>query len=183
MRVGKYLAVTNHAIQRLEERMEISGYKDIQKAVKKAWFSKKEICQEFWKSRLNLKKIGCTTYHYRKYDNHIFCFQKKFYDVVLLTVFPEDSEFIKEEYAKNTTKTPSRNAGGSILQNVRTPQRESVQWKDHFRTRFDLRRKADKREMGDPASVRETPRSKQVSRPWRSGQALSRIRSGQPYDE
>jgi len=31
MRVGKSLAVTNYAIQRLEERMGIKGYKDIQR--------------------------------------------------------------------------------------------------------------------------------------------------------
>lgn len=176
MRVGKDLAVTNHAIERLEERMKISGYKNIQIAVKKAWFSKREICQEFWKSRLNLKKAGCTTYHYRKYDNHIFCFQKKFSDVVLLTVFPENSEFIKEEYAKNPTKTIKRDSGGSILQNVHSPRYKEVQWKDYFRTRHNIRRKAGKRKMGNTSSMRKTSRSKQLSRPWRAGQEISRIR-------
>lgn len=182
MRVGKYLAVTNHAIERLDERMGVSGYKNIQKVVKKAWFSKKEICEDFWKSGLNLKNNGCTTYHYRKYNNCIFCFQKKYVDVVLLTVFPEDSDRIKE-YEANPKKTAERNPYRSVLRKVYTPRDKEVQWKDHCRTRFDLRRKADKREMGDPASMRKTPRSQQVSRRWRSGQALSRIRGGESYDE
>lgn len=182
MRVGEYLAVTNHAIERLEERMKISGYKNIQKAVRKAWFSKKEICIEFWKSRLNLKNNGCTTYHYRKYNNCIFCFQKKYYDVVLLTVFPEDGEFIKQEYASNTKKTFGRNQSRSVLPKMHSAQGTDVWGKDYFRTRHDLRRKADKREMGDFASMRKTPRRQQVSGSWRSGQAISRIRSGKQDD-
>lgn len=175
MRVGDYLAVTNHAIERLEERMQISGYKNIQKSVRKAWFSKKAICEEFWKSRLNLKNNGCTTYHYRKYDNHIFCFQKKYYDVVLLTVFPEDGEFIKQEYASNTKKIKRRNGRGSILPKVHSEQGEYMWGKDYFRTRFDLRRETDKREIRDPSSLRETPRRKQISRPWRFGQEIARM--------
>jgi len=103
MRVGKKLAVTNHAIERLEKRMKITG-KEIFVVVRKAWFSRQPICEEFWKSKYNLKNIGCTTYHYRKYKGHIFCFQKKYVDVVLMTVFPEEPE----HYEANTKKTFTR---------------------------------------------------------------------------
>jgi len=174
MRVGKYLAVTNHAIERLEERMKISGYRNIQTAVRKAWFSKKAICEEFWKSNLNLKNSGCTTYHYRKYNQCIFCFQKKYYDVVLLTVFPEDSDHIKK-YEANPKKTFRRNQGRTVLPKMHSAQGADVWGKDYFRTRFDLRRKTDKREICDPASLRETPRRKPISRPWRFGQEVARM--------
>ena len=101
---------------------------------------------------------------------------------MLLTVFPEDSEHLKE-YEAYTKKTPKRYTGRSILPKMHTPRNEEMQWKDHFRTRFDLRRKADKREMGDPASMRKAPRRQQVSRRWRPGQALSRIRGSESDDE
>jgi len=167
MRVGKSLAVTNYAIQRLEERMGIKGYKDIQRAVKKAWYDSKPICQEFYASRMNLKNSGCTTYHYKKYNQCIFCFQKKYYDIVLLTVFQENGDYLKNEYATNPKKIKRRFVNGSILQKVHPESNDGVWGKDYFRTRFDLRRETDKREIRDPASVREAPRRKQISRPWR----------------
>lgn len=175
MRVGKSLAVTNHAIERLDERMGIRGYKDIQRAVKKAWYDSKPICEEFWRSRMNLKNNGCTTYHYRKYNKCIFCFQKKYYDIVLLTVFPEDSELLKKDYEANPKKFKRRYVGGSVLQKMHPAQGADVWGKDYFRTRFDLRRKTDKREICDPASLRETPRRKPISRPWRFGQEVARM--------
>lgn len=178
MRVGEYLAVTNHAIDRLEERMKITG-KEIFVVVRKAWFSRQPICEEFFKSKYNLKNIGCTTYHYRKYKGHIFCFQKKYVDVVLMTVFPEEPE----HYEANTKKTFTRNTSGSVLPKMHQAQGKDVWGKDYFRTRHDLRRKADKREMGDTASVRKAPRRQQVSRRWRPGQALSRIRGSESDDE
>lgn len=176
MRVGKSLAVTNHAIQRMDERMGIRGYKDIQRAVKKAWYDSKPICQEFYLSRMNLKNNGCTTYHYKKYNNCIFCFQRKYYDIVLLTVFPEDIEHIKSHEA-NPRKIKKRVECGSVLQKMHPESNDGVWGKDYFRTRFDLRRKTNEREIRDPAGVRETPRSKPVSRPWRFRQEISRMGS------
>ncbi|NCU32533.1 MAG: hypothetical protein EOM23_06295 [Candidatus Moranbacteria bacterium] len=173
MRVGKYLAVTNHAIERLEQRMNITGYKEISKAVKKAWYNTQPICEEFWKSSINLKNNGCTTYFYKKYKQCIFCFQKKYSDVVLLTVFPEDGEYLKNE--ANTKKTFRRNDRKSILPKVHSGENAPMWGKDYFRTRFDLRRKADKRKIRDRASLRETSRSKHISRPWRHGQEISRM--------
>lgn len=175
MRVGKSLAVTNHAISRMDERMGIRGFKDIQRAVKKAWYDTKPICQEFWNSRMNLKNNGCTTYHYKKYNKCIFCFQRKYYDIVLLTVFPEDSEFLKQAYEANPRKIKKGNEFGSVLQKMHPAQGADVWGKDYFRTRFDLRRQTDKREIRDPASLRETSRRKQISRPWRFRQEISRM--------
>lgn len=128
MYVGKELAVTNHAIERLNERMDIHGYKNIESTVKTAWKSRQKICEEFWNSRCNLKNNGCTTYHYRKYLGHIFCFQKKYIDVVLLTVFPEQPE----HYETNTKKTFKRYPRGSVLQKMRTTPREELWGKDYF---------------------------------------------------
>ena len=173
MRVGKYLAVTNHAIERLEQRMNITGYKNISKAVKKAWYNTQPICEEFWKSMMNLKNNGCTTYHYKKYSQCIFCFQKKYSDVVLLTVFPEDGEYLKNE--ANTKKTFRRNNKRSLLPALHPREEGWMLGKDYFRTRYNLRRKASERKMGDTPSVRKTPRSVPISRPWRHGQEISRM--------
>jgi hypothetical protein len=177
MRVGKSLAVTNHAIERLDERMGIKGYKDIQRAVKKAWYDSKPICEEFWRSRMNLKKSGITTYHYRKYNKCIFCFQKKYYDIVLLTVFPEDSELLKKDYEANPKKFKRRYVGGSVLQKMHPAQGADVWGKDYFRTRYNLRREASERKMGDHPSVRKTPRSVPISRQRRNRQEIPRVGS------
>lgn len=170
MRVGKELAVTNHAIDRLEERMKITG-KEIFVVVRKAWCSRQPICEEFWNSKCNLKNTGCTTYHYRKYKGHIFCFQKKYVDVVLLTVFPEEPE----HYEANPKKTFTRNTSGSVLQKMHPERGKDVWGKDYFRTRHNIRRKASEREMGNPPSLRETSRRKQLSRPWRFRQEIPRM--------
>jgi len=170
MRVGKELAVTNHAIERLEERMKITG-KEIFVVVKKAWHSRQPICEEFWKSKCNLKNSGCTTYHYRKYKGHLFCFQKKYVDVVLLTVFPEEPE----HYETNPKKTFSGYQSRSVLPKVHSERGKDVWGKDYFRTRHNIRRKASEREMGDPPSMREASRRKQLSRPWRFRQEIPRM--------
>lgn len=170
MRVGKDLAVTNHAICRLEQRMKITG-KEIFVVVKKAWLSRQPICEEFWNSKYNLKNIGCTTYHYRKHNGHIFCFQKKYVDVVLLTVFPEEPE----HYEANTTKIETRNYKRPILQDMYQGKNTQLRRKDNVGTRHNLRRKTNKREMGDPPSLREASRRKQLSRPWRYRQEIPRM--------
>jgi hypothetical protein len=170
MRVGKNLAVTNHAIVRLAERMRVTG-KDIEVVVNKAWFSKQPICEEFWKSKFNLKNIGCTTYHYRKFNRHLFCFQKKYFDFVLLTVFPESSEFY-ETYPKKIIK---RDPCGSILQDMYQSKNKPMRRTDNSRTRNNICREASEREMGNPPSLRETSRRKQLSRPWRFRQEISRM--------
>ena len=175
MRVGKELAVTNHAIERLEERMKITG-KEIFVVVKKAWHSRQPICEEFLKSEYNMKNEGCTTYHYRKWGGHLFCFQQKFFDVVLLTVFTEDKHYYKnhEAYPKKTIR---RYASGSILQEMYQGTYEKVRRSNNSRTRNNLRRKTSEREMGDPPSLREASRRKQLSRPWRYRQEISRMDS------
>lgn len=172
MRVGKNLAVTNHAIERLSQRMNITG-KDISGVVQKAWFSRQPICEEFWQSNCNLENSGCTTYHYRKYNKHLFCFQKKYIDVVLLTVFPENPE----HYETNPKKIIKRDLSRSLLQHMCQDKNKSVRRKDNSRTRDHIRREASEREMGDTPSLRETSRRKQLSRPWRFRQEISRMDS------
>lgn len=170
MRVGTNLAVTNHAIERLAERMRITG-KDIAGVVRKAWYSRQPICEEFWKSDCNLKNQGCTTYHYRKYREHLFCFQKKYIDIVLLTVFPEEPE----HYETHTPKIETRNFKRPILQNMHQGKNTQLRRKNNVGTRNNIRRKTSEREMGDPPSLREASRRKQLSRPWRYRQEIPRM--------
>lgn len=144
MRVGKYLAVTNHAINRLEQRMNITGYPNIAKAVKKAWYNTQPICEEFWRSRINFQNNGCTTYHYKKYNNCIFCFQKKYSDVVLITVFSEDKELLKQEYEDNSKKIIKRNYRESFLQEMYPPKNRKMRRKNNPRACNNLRRKSGK---------------------------------------
>lgn len=87
MKIESYLAVTNHAIDRMKERMGIVGFREIKKNVIAAWKSRQEISEEFLNSYLNFKKEGLETFYYRKHKGFIFCFQKKYVDVVLITVF------------------------------------------------------------------------------------------------
>lgn len=175
MRVGKNLAVTNHAIQRLDERMGIKE-SGVAKVVRKAWHSDKLVCEEFWKSRSNLKNVGCTTYHYRKYDGHIFCFQKKFIDVVLLTVFKEDISKYQENET-NTKKNVGRNARGSILQDMYQGKNSQLRRKNNPRACNHIRRKAGERDLGDCSSLCETPRSRPISRQRRNRQEIPRMDS------
>jgi hypothetical protein len=85
MRLGKKLAITNHAIERMIERMGIKE-KQIRKIVFQALRSKEEVDQDFMNSSKNLTKNGYNTYFYKKHKGLIFVFQKKYFDVVLITV-------------------------------------------------------------------------------------------------
>ena len=154
MRVGKNIAVTNHAVERLSERMKIKS-RDVARVVRKAWWSRQPICEEFWKSKFNLKNNGCTTYHYRKHRGCIFCFQKKIIDVVLLTIFLEKPEL----YEADSKETFKRNSERSILSNVNSAQGEEVWGKDYFRTRYNLRRKTSERKVVYSSSMRKASRS------------------------
>lgn len=94
MRVGKDLAVTQHARERLYQRMGI-GESEIPAVVRGAWKSKQAVPDEFLRSKFNLRNYGFKTYYYRKYRNKIFVFQKKYIDSVLITVYILDREYLE----------------------------------------------------------------------------------------
>lgn len=173
MRVGNNLAVTHHARERLEQRMQVAG-KEIASVVQKAWRSRQAICEEFLNSEMNMKNEGCTTYHYRKWGGHLFCFQQKFFDVVLLTVFPENKDYYKNHEA-NTRKIKARYEQRSVLREMYSPTYRQLRRKHNMGTRNNLCRETSEREMGDSSSVRKASRRKQISRPWRFRQEISRM--------
>jgi len=94
MRVGKDLAVTQHARERLYQRMGVDE-SEISVVVRGAWKSRQIVPDEFLRSKFNLRNYGFTTYHYRKYRNKIFVFQKKYIDSVLITVYLLDREYLE----------------------------------------------------------------------------------------
>lgn len=79
------IAVTNHARQRVRERL---GIKNKWKALRLA---KRAINQGVIPEEKHLKliKMGFQTYVYKEFDENIFVFQKNPRDIVLITVYPK----------------------------------------------------------------------------------------------
>ena len=142
MRIGKNIAITHHAIDRMEQRMGIK-MKDIMITVKNAFYSHEVICSEFNQSKYNLKNATFSTYHYRKHKGFIFCFQKKYVDFVLLTVFKEDKYyFLKNEI--NTQEAIRRNACECFLPEMYQGKNGRMRRKNNPRARHNLRRQTSK---------------------------------------
>lgn len=103
MRVGKDLAVTQHAIERIYQRIGLTG-SEVAAVVRGAWRSKQIIPDEFLRSKFNLRNYGFTTYQYRKYQNKIFVFQKKYIDSVLITVYLLDRDYLERNICEQFRK-------------------------------------------------------------------------------
>lgn len=137
MYVGKNIAVSDHAIERMKERMKIQDNK-IRSVVREAWYKNINPSKEFLDSGCNRHKYGYNSTYYRKHMGFIFVFQKNYIDIVLITVFAD------EKYEKNTKKTFGKYSYRSILQELYTPKNEKMRRKNNPRTCYNIRRKAGK---------------------------------------
>lgn len=151
MRVWKDIAATRHALERIQQRMVI-GKQSPESVIKSAWLSKEKLSEAFLRSKYNLNNYGFASYYYRKYKGYLFCFQKKYIDIVLITVFYEDSEELKkhEAHYKNTTRKHARR---SFLQDLYSEKNGTMRRKNNPRARHNLRRETGRREMGNNPSV------------------------------